>query len=92
MSILDVAILTTHSVANSNFKKQRSYYMTLKEIPIGTEVTVLHQYLVAETGYWSWEEEIVTGTVYKHCNESVTMLHSGTRLISCNNSKDEIIN
>lgn len=66
--------------------------MTLKEIPIGTEVTVLHQYLVAETGYWSWEEEIVTGTVYKHCNESVTLLQSDTRLISCNNTKDKIIN
>lgn len=65
--------------------------MTLKEIPIGTEITVIHRFLVAEIGYWSWETEVITGTVYKHCNESTTLLLSGTKLVSCNNTKDEII-
>lgn len=66
--------------------------MNLQELPIGTEVTVRHRFLVAEVGYWSWEEEVITGTVYKHCNESTTLIQSGTSLVSCNNSKDEIIN
>lgn len=66
--------------------------MNLQDTPIGTEITVLHNYLVAETGYWSWEQEEITGTVYKHCNETITLMQSGTRLISCDNSKDEIIN
>ncbi len=66
--------------------------MKLKEIPIGIEVTVRHTYLVSETGYWSWETEIVTGVVYKHCNETTTLLLSGKNLISCNNEKDELIN
>ena len=66
--------------------------MLLSETPIGTEVTLLHHYLVSELGYWSWETEVITGTVYKHCNESTTLIQSGIRLIACNNSKDEIIN
>lgn len=66
--------------------------MTLREIPVGTKVTVLHRYLVSEPGYWSWEEEAITGTIYKHCNEATTLLQSGNSLISCNNSKDKIIN
>lgn len=67
--------------------------MNLQEIPIGAEVTVCHHFRVAEDqGYWSWEQEVITGTVYKHCNESTTLLLSGTQLVSCNNAKDEIIN
>lgn len=66
--------------------------MTLKEIPAGSEITLLHHFLVSESGYWSWEAEVITGTVYKHCNESTTLLLSGTQLVSCNNAKDEIIN
>ncbi|MCP3894026.1 MAG: hypothetical protein GY706_05275 [Bacteroides sp.] len=66
--------------------------MSLQDIPVGTAVKVLHHYLVSERGYWSWEQEEVTGTVYKHCNESTTLIQSGIRLIACNNSKDEIIN
>lgn len=67
--------------------------MTLREIPIGTEITIRHRFLVAEgQGYWSWETEVITGMVYKHCNESITLLMSGTQLISCDNSKDELIN
>lgn len=66
--------------------------MNLQELPIGTEATILHHFLIAEPGFWSWETEVVTGTVYKHCNESITLLQSGTRLISCDDTKDEIIN
>lgn len=66
--------------------------MHLQELPLGAETTILHHFRVAERGYWSWETEVVTGTVYKHCNESVTLLQSGTRLISCDNVKDQIIN
>ena len=66
--------------------------MTLREIPIGEEVTVMHQFLISETGGWAWEQEEITGTVYKHCNEAITIILSETRFVSCHNDKDEIIN
>lgn len=67
--------------------------MNLQDAPIGMQVTIIHRFLVAEDqGYWCWETEEVTGTVHKHPNETITLLWSGMRLISCRNDKDKIIN
>lgn len=63
---------------------------SLRDIPIGKEVTLLHQFLVAESGFWSWETELITGVVYKHCNSEITLVKSGHSIVPCNNRKDEV--
>lgn len=65
--------------------------MKLTEIPIGTTVTVRHRYLVSESGYWSWEYEIITGVIQKRNSYSI-LIQSGTRLVFCNENKDELVN
>lgn len=63
---------------------------SLQDIPIGEEVTLLHQFLVSESGFWSWETELITGVVHKHCNSEITLVQSGCSIISCNNRKDKV--
>ncbi len=74
-----------------NINPQINRGMKLTEIPIGTTVTVRHRYLVSESGYWSWEYEIITGVIRKHNSYSI-LIQSGTRLVFCDENKDELVN
>lgn len=47
---------------------------------VGDNVTVDRQYLVAESdGYWSWENEVITGTVKFHHRDKMPVIETNDR-------------
>lgn len=50
---------------------------------IGQRIRVLHKYMVAEPGYWSWEDEIVEGEIVAFCRDGSPTIKtdSGRRLV-----------
>ena len=44
----------------------------------GQRIQALRRYMVAEVGYWSWEEEIVDGEIISFCRDGSPIIKTDT--------------
>lgn len=45
---------------------------------IGQRIQALRRYMVAEPGYWSWEDEIVEGEIIDFCRDGSPTIKTDT--------------
>jgi hypothetical protein len=52
----------------------------------GQRIQALRRYMVAEPGYWSWEEEIIEGEIVSFCRDGSPVIKTSTErrvIIDC---------
>ena len=53
---------------------QGLFIRRIRSMNIGQRIQALRRYMVAEVGYWSWEEETVEGEIISFCRDGSPMI------------------